>query len=354
MRDSKPGRNNRLLRVNWSWVNIQSEVFGFRKDGVEFPAEITISTWKVKEGTFSTAIVRDITERKRAEKEMQKRLKELEVMYRVSTVLRTIPVLETMLPRLLEEALAMVETDTGAIWLFDPGTSTLRRAVARGWLAEMENTVSKPGEGFPGIVFSANQVSLSDEFARDPKFQSAGAALPLGWGGACIPIRSEKETVGVICIALKLPRKISPDEVNLWGTLSEMTGTAIQRSRLSEQTANQLDHLSALHAIDTAINASMDLNVTLSYFLDQVMSQLRVDAADVLLCDPHMMTLEYIAGRGFRGSAITATRIRVGEGQAGRAAIERRLIHVANIKMNRSRSRNGCRARDLFPIRSFH
>ena len=40
------------------------EIEGRRKDGTDFPLELTLATWKTGEGTFFTAIIRDITERK--------------------------------------------------------------------------------------------------------------------------------------------------------------------------------------------------------------------------------------------------------------------------------------------------
>ena len=48
------------------------EITGRRKDGVEFPLEMSLSIWKAQGQRFVTATIRDITQRKRAEAALQK------------------------------------------------------------------------------------------------------------------------------------------------------------------------------------------------------------------------------------------------------------------------------------------
>jgi PAS domain S-box-containing protein len=56
------------------------ETIGLKKDGTEFPFEISIATWSSKGNVFITSIIRDVTERKKTEKLLQKSINDKEIL----------------------------------------------------------------------------------------------------------------------------------------------------------------------------------------------------------------------------------------------------------------------------------
>ena len=275
----------------------------------------------------------EVTERKRAEETLRQRLVELETLHAVSAALRAAQTRDEALPILLDKTLAALETEVGVIWLYRPEHDELRGAAARGWFRQLSETPMKPGEGIAGTVFASGQAHVSTELRSDPLARAkTREQAPPGWGGVCLPIRTGAVTIGVLFVSVPSTRQITTEQVQLLESLAEMAGAALHRMRLFEETARQLDQLQALHRVDQAIAASMDLPLTLNILLNQVTAQLNVDAASILLLDPNQHALEYAAGRGFRTDALQHTRLRLGQGYAGRAALERNLIYIPDLR----------------------
>ena len=88
--------------------------------------------------------------------------------------------------------------------------------------------------------------------------------------------------------------------------------------------------MKALRQIDITIVSTTNLSVVTNTILEQVTSNLNVDAADILLLNPYSLVLEFAAG-GIATNGIEKTQQRIGQGHAGRAALEHKTIFTPNI-----------------------
>ena len=117
------------------------------------------------------------------------------------------------------------------------------------------------------------------------------------------------------------------DEKYILNTTQDIT----EQKQAETQIQRQLSRMNSLRLIDIAISSSFDLNIMLNIVLQQVHSQLGVDASAVLLFNPHLQQIEYAAGRGFRSNALQYTQLKLGEGYAGRVVLERKIVHIPGL-----------------------
>ena len=96
----------------------------------------------------------------------------------------------------------------------------------------------------------------------------------------------------------------------------------------------QMERLSALRSIDLAIASGLDLNLLLSMLLDQVTSLMQIDAVSILLLNSKTNMLEFTAGKGFYSNSLRHTHLKLGEGCAGRVAMERKMLNVPDLSQH--------------------
>ncbi len=132
------------------------------------------------------------------------------------------------------------------------------------------------------------------------------------------------------------PRVFTGDELALLKGLADQSVQAIANANLFAQTRRRVERLKALRDIDVAITSSFDVRVTFNILLEQVATQLHVDAVDILALNEHTHELDFLIGRGFRSSALQHTHLRLGKGYAGIVALERRLVHIVDLQADES------------------
>ena len=104
-----------------------------------------------------------------------------------------------------------------------------------------------------------------------------------------------------------------------------------ERKQAAEHIQSQFERLNSLHAIDIAINSSVNLNSTLDIVLQQVSLQLKVDACAILLFDSAMQTFSHAASLGFRTNAIHLADMNWDRGLTSRVVRDRRTVHIPNL-----------------------
>jgi dihydroorotase/N-acyl-D-amino-acid deacylase len=121
---------------------------------------------------------------------------------------------------------------------------------------------------------------------------------------------------------------MSEDDLRRIRYISHHVTAVILRKQAEKQVQLQLQRMSALSEIDRVISSSLDMRLSLDVVLNEVRSQLGVDAASILLLNPSSQTLEYFAGKGFRTLGVRQSRLLLGEGLAGQVGLERKVIHL--------------------------
>ena len=266
-------------------------------------------------------------------RERRERERELEAIALVSSRLRTAKTFNEMLSHLLDQSLELVQGEAGSIWLYDPVNQVIELKTQRGRNDEFIGSSYKMGEGIPGWVLQRGKALVTREFQQDERVPEENRRqIPSGIGGSCVPLHTEDSIVGVMFIHVTLPRELTAGEIRILNALAEIGGNSIHRMLLHERTVKQLERLAALRSIDRAISSVFELQVTLTIVINEVITQLQVDAACILLIQPGSGRLEYRVGQGFYTRNIETTSLRISEGNAGRAVMERRIVEVPDLE----------------------
>ncbi|MBI4401008.1 MAG: PAS domain S-box protein [Nitrospirae bacterium] len=218
-------------------LNRRIEITARRRDGHEFPVELSISP--ARRGNIYTfsAFVRDITERKRAESRQAAQLA-------VSRALADSATLGEAAPRLLRAICETMGWELGAIWLVDRPANVLRCNAI--WHAPSVNVAEfvllcrqitfVPGIGLPGRVWNNGEPAWIPDVVKDSNFPRAPAAAKVRLHGAFgFPIRGGNEIHGVVEFFSHEVREPDNELLHMMADVGIKIGQFVERLQLEGQ-----------------------------------------------------------------------------------------------------------------------
>ena len=259
------------------------ELVGQRKDGAEFPVDISLSFFTAGGEVAAMAAIRDVTERKKTERE-------LELSYRIQKAISSVLKI-SLEPILLEEQLSKVldliitlpsfETHArGSIYLIEGEDRTLVLRAMHGFsVSQAASCHYLPlREGLDSARASACQIVSPNCLDEIDEIQYATAG---NTGQYCAPIVFGKKSLGLINVAVREGHQRIPEEeefltaiANSLASLIERHQTEADKSRLREQ-LGESEKLAALGRITANVSHTIKNPLTaIGGFANRLMDKL--------------------------------------------------------------------------------
>jgi len=226
-------------RRNIPWTGVALP--GLTKDGREIPLEISFGEFLDDEGrrVFS-GFVRDVSDRERAARELEEArsaadqaLRELTTLGRITDVALAQATYDEMLRELLRRLREELGADMAHVLLLDDSRQRLALQLADGLAADADLDVNIPlGRGITGRVALTGRSlvleSLVGVEVLSPTVRAHIASI------AAVPVRSAGETIGVLYLGSRTPRRFSDAEVRLLEIVADRMAGVLARTRLYE------------------------------------------------------------------------------------------------------------------------
>jgi signal transduction histidine kinase len=233
------------------------------------------------------------------ESDVAARQRELKILSEVASKVHGEDEVQAILDIALEEILGRLGLHTAWIFIGDEREQKLDLVASRGVSPIYLEEIERNGLGeclCPEVFWSGHRMQARNT-TQCPRMPTIVEGLAEPVAHACIPLRFEKGSRGVLNVANRPGRLFTEDELRFLETLGHQIGLAVERARHlhAERVRNQ--EARAMAAITKAIGGSLDIPSILRAVVKTALDLLSAERAYILLgSDPRRITVAQLGG----------------------------------------------------------
>ncbi|MEO5972357.1 MAG: HWE histidine kinase domain-containing protein, partial [Sphingomicrobium sp.] len=224
------------------------ELAGIRRDGSEVPVELSITMVSREGGDMFVGFLRDLSERRRAEAQVELQLRESRLMLELSELAGRDASFEDALVATLDAICELAEWPVGHAFLVDDDDCNLRSTVwstnakqAAGALVEATAAIAfERGVGLPGQVLASGQPVWLSVLENERNFLRKGLGFASGFA---FPVMSGGRCIAVLEFFSASPRQPEPALLQSARAIGAQVGRVHERRRAEELQALLLAEL---------------------------------------------------------------------------------------------------------------
>jgi GAF domain-containing protein len=208
--------------------------------------------------------------------ETKRRLEEMTALYQTSLDITTQLAMPELLKSIVERAVTLLWAEAGGIFLYDQEREELRWVVGYGYAEEYVGITLRPGEGMAGRVFQTGEPLIVEDYRTWEGRAQLYEADHLFTAVLEVPLKWQKQILGVLTITDVRERTFDQDDVWLATLFASQAAIAIENARLYEKVTERMREATVLHRVSNALMRTLNLEQLLENILEVLQAILTV------------------------------------------------------------------------------
>ncbi len=261
--------------------------------------------------------------------EVRARLRRMEQLYAVSTVIHASLDPAQALQRIVQEAVRLTGASSGSLALVNPTTEHLEIEASHGLPASAQALRLRPGEGVTGWVASQGRPARISDVTQDARYVMVGPEIR---SELAVPLPAGEEPRGVLNVDSDRLDAFSAEDQQVLEELAAQAVRVIRNTWRHEQLRLKTRLLESLATIAKVLSSTLNLEEALGAITREACALMQARMSSVLLLDDTGEWLDLHACHGAGTSYRTKPRLSVAECLVGSVVRRRRPLQEENVR----------------------